>query len=474
MTVIELIEKINQFFASRSQEAYFVGGFVRDILLEKKDLKEIDLAIRGDTSETAAALAHQVSGSFFLLDEKRTLARIVVGDFSVDILPLKGDNISEDLSHRDFTINSIAIPVPFQRDAPNLIDPFSGVVDLKKGIIKPLNEEIFDEDPIRLLRAIRISTHTGFSFSKKLVDLILKKRQLAAKSASERISREFLLTANSPNFFYSIERLFGLKLLEEIAPELSGLESTVQDGFHHLNVWSHTIETVKNVDLIVSNFGSYFPDSSEMVGNLLQSELQAGCNILLALRIAALFHDSGKPECKSVDEKGVHFYGHGEVGQEKVAVFCDRLKFGSNLKRFLKRTVLNHLYLAILAAQPDLSRRAKFRYLRRVGDLAAPLSILSLADGLASKGPRTTESFVRRHRELAKEMVNEYFGIGAIIKPVPLLRGNEIMAEFKLEEGPIIGKILRFVEEERAAGLIESREQALEIVRHKYGFRSKR
>ncbi len=198
------------------EEAYLVGGAVRDILLGR-ELKDMDIAIKGDTIGLSREFAYATDASFVLLDEEFSVARVVKGEYWLDISKMRCDSLFIDLSERDFTINAMAIPLSNLQDPHRyLIDVFNGLEDLQQGIIRMVSEENFIKDPLRIIRAFRFAATLNYSISDQTLQAIKGLTPLISSVSYERIADELKKTLLCQNSAPIVRLMVGLKVFTHV------------------------------------------------------------------------------------------------------------------------------------------------------------------------------------------------------------------------------------------------------------------
>jgi poly(A) polymerase len=445
--------------------AWIVGGAIRDALLGEP-VTDADLAVgQGREAGAARAIARVAGGSAFALSEEHATWRVIssTGGWHVDVAALRAETIEADLRARDFTVNSIALPL----GGGDPIDPSGGVADAEARLLRVTSDGAFREDPIRLLRAARLSAAHGLTTDPRTVELARADAARASDPAGERQFAELrgIVAGRDP--------LRGLELIEELAltpvvlPELEELRGVVQNPNHHLDVLGHTLAVLEEWLGLETDMAAFAGDLSDEIGEFLAEPLADELTRRGALRFGALFHDLGKPETRSEGAGYVTFIGHDEIGARIIAEICHRMRTSRRLSTHLQGLALHHLRLGFLIHQRPLSRRAVYDYLVATDPVAADVTLLSVADRLAARGqgPLASPEFVEAHLELAREMLRDALAWHRDGPPRPPLSGDELATELGLEPGPEIGRLLEVLRAEAFAGEISGRAQALERAR---------
>ncbi|MBM4327226.1 MAG: HD domain-containing protein [Deltaproteobacteria bacterium] len=454
-------------------ESYLVGGAIRDALMGRPPRLEIDVAARGDGYEIARTVAdHTEGGRFVGLDKERGAGRIVLvhEDYaSVDVSSFKGESILEDLTLRDFTINALAVKLEdlFGEGLPSIIDPTCGATDLRSGTIRACSARAFDDDPVRILRAFRFSAQLGFAIDPATIELIPLRLPGLSRVAGERIRDELMATLVADRAFPSLTEMGRAGVLSAIFPELNPMKGQEQKPYHHLDVWDHTLETVNRIEEIMDSgeflFGKYWPNVQER----LSDELVRDRPRIALLKLAALFHDAGKPHTVSFDPDGrVRFFDHEKVSREIFESAVFRLKLARRESRMIADWVEGHMRPMFLTSGSITSRSVRRLY-RKFEQDTIGLLVLFLADLRATQGPARRPDEDQTALEAVKKALQICIDAGHT-PPQPLLRGRDLIELFGLTPGPPFGRILKRIAELQDAGEITSREEAIQAAQELY------
>ncbi len=445
--------------------AWIVGGAIRDALLGER-VADADIAVEPGREESAArAIGRVAGGSAFQLSEEHAAWRAVSGTegWHVDVAALRADSIEGDLRARDFSVNAIAIPLA----GGDPIDPTGGMADSEGRLLRTVSDSAFGEDPIRLLRACRLSAGLGLTIDPATLELARANSVHAADPAGERQFAELRGIVAGPNPLLGIELMDRLALTAVVLPELETLRGVVQNPNHHLDVLGHTLAVLEEWLGIEADLRSFAGDLAGEIEAFLAEPLADELTRLGALRFGALFHDLGKPETRSEGGGYVTFIGHDEVGARIIAGICRRLRTSRRLSVQLQGLALHHLRLGFLIHQRPLPRRAVYDYLVATEPVSADVTLLSVADRLAARGegPLASPEMVEAHLDLAREMLRDALAWHRDGPPRPPLSGDELADELGLSPGPEMGRLLEELRAEAFTGEISGRAQALERAR---------
>lgn len=459
--------------------AWLVGGTPRDVLLAAP-LRDLDLAVP-DAAAAAAALARGMSGHLVTLDAGRHIYRVALDQAPVrylDIAGLRGD-IQADLRERDFTLDAMAAALRPPFDALPLIDPLAGAADAAQRLLRAVSPRIFQDDPLRLLRGVRLCVEFDLSIEESTEALVRESAALAARPSPERQRDELARIFATHRAAAGLRLLDRLGLLDPLLPEVAAGRGVSQPKEHYYEVLDHNIETVRILDVFLSP-GPLSDERDEALraalwATLPEEQLRAnlaeepveGRSRHALLKLAGLLHDVAKPQTKAPDATGrIRFFGHTEQGAEMASNVMRRLRFGEREVAYAALLVGEHLRPLQLAAPGEApTRRALFRFFRDLGEAAGALLLLSLADHVAARGPLLEPPEWRRHLAYTGHLLHERYTNQTVVRPPRLLTGHDLMAELGLTPGPEIGRLLAALEEAQAAGEVGDRDQALAFLR---------
>jgi len=479
-----LIAMVSKILTERGIGAYVVGGFVRDLLLGR-DTVDIDIAVASDALEIASEVATALGGKYVLLDKVNRVARVVLddkdlslegGQCKLDFSTFEG-SIEQDLARRDFTVNTIAVDIRQLRkdntDIP-LIDPFKGVDDLRRGIIRAVDDMVFESDAVRLLRAVRLAIELGFSIDKRTETLIQRYSNLIAGVAGERIREELLRVIAISHSEQLITYLDELGLVTAMIPELVEARGVEQPKEHFWNVFDHSLKSVAAADFVLRLGAWEYADEqvlaitpwSEVLAEHFAQGVSAGSTRRLLFKLAALLHDIAKPQTKASDANGrMRFLGHAKDGAAMAAGILERLRFSTKEVKLVEIMVRSHLRPGQMSHDKLPSQKAIYRYFRDTGKAGIDILFLSMADHLATRGPRLNLAQWREHAQMVEYVLSEHFEQKSLT-PVPkLVNGRDLISTFGMSQGPEIGKLLEIIHEAQAAGELTTKQEAMAYIR---------
>ena len=448
----------------REQRPWVVGGTVRDLLMERP-VTDLDLVVAEDAQDAARRLAQAAAGHVFPLSERFGAWRVLAPDRSwqSDLTPVRDGAIEADLALRDFTINAMAVPLVAGEP---LIDPHGGIDDLRDRIVRVVGERSYAEDPLRTLRMARFACELGFAVDAETRWLAADSAAAIDQVAPERIFHELRRLIVSADVLRGLDLMDEVGLIAILLEEIEALKGVEQNPYHHLDVWGHTLAVLACLLDLERDPEPVFGEKSAAVGEELRQPLADELTRGQALRLAALLHDIGKPGTRRLTDDGrILFWGHDELGAEMSRAYCARMHTSTALADFLAGIARHHLRLGFLVHERPLSRRHVYRYLTACAPVELEVTVLSVADRLATRGERTKPDAVEAHVALARELAGEALDWRSTGPPDPHMSGAELMRELDLEPGPRVGELLERIREAAFAGEVTSREQAIALAR---------
>jgi poly(A) polymerase len=453
--------------ALRGQAAWLVGGSVRDRMLGRLGV-DLDIVVAADPAEAAQTLARSAghAACFSLSDDFgawRVLARD--GSWQVDVEGLRGVSVDDDLALRDFTVNAMAQPI----QGEELIDPLGGSRDLTARRLRMVSERTFLDDPLRVLRLVRIAVELGFQVEAQTFRSACQQAAELKLVAGERIFMELRRVVDSEQPARGLQMMHELGALAAVLPELAQLRGVEQSRFHHLDVYGHTIEVLEQAVRLQREPGQVAGSEHEQaLRALLAAPLADGLSRGGALRWGALLHDVAKPITRAVTPRDgrITFFDHDKRGVELARTMLSRLRVSERLRAHVAALVGNQLRLGFLIHEHQpLARGEVYDYLRACEPVEVDVTLLSIADRLATRGEHSQES-IQAHLALARRMLADAFAWRqGDSQPRALWRGDELAGELGIAPGPDLGVLLGALSRAQYAGEIKTPEQALALAR---------
>jgi poly(A) polymerase len=447
---------------------WIVGGAVRDAALGR-EITDLDLAVAGDPEPVAKALAREGEGHAFELSAEFATWRAAArdGSWQVDATALRGETIEADLGARDFTLGAVAVPLA----GGEPIDPYGGIGDLERRLLRVVAESSFRDDPLRLLRAARLAAGLGLEVDSGTLALARAEAGLAAEPAGERQLAELRQLVGGPDPLRGVGLLDEFGLTAVVLPEFDALRGVEQGPNHHLDVHGHTLAVLEQTLAVEADLERFAGERAAETRQLLAEPLADEMSRGTALRFGALLHDIGKPATRGERDGYVTFIGHDGAGAEIVGGICRRLRASARLTGHLQALTQHHLRLGFLVHEAPLPPRRIHEYLRATQPVAADVTLLTVADRLSARGsgPFATEEAIEAHLSLARQMLAAALDWHRDGPPEQLLRGDELAAAIGIEPGPELGELLAELEAAQYAGEVGTRQEAIERARRLRG-----
>lgn len=442
----DLLLQIGKLADKLNNEVYVVGGYIRDRELGQ-DVKDLDFTVIENGVEFAHSVAESLNVKKIICYEKFGTCMVPYRDYKLEFVQARSEkyqshsrkpivtkgDLRADLIRRDFTVNTLARRLRGTGEG-DIVDMFNGLDDLENRILRtPLDPvKTFEDDPLRMIRAVRFVARYNFEPDESLLAAIKNKKERINIVSQERITDEFvkIMLVDKPSIGLDLLRQTGLlKILFPELHELIGVEQ--RKTYHHKDVWFHTIKVVDN--------------ASKESNSLL-------------LRLAALYHDIAKPRTKRFEENaGWTFHGHDALGAKMIAPIIRRLKLPKDYIPYLQKMILLHLR-PINLSNEDVTDSAIRRLIVSAGDELNDLLILCRAD-ITSGNPGRVKKHLGNFDNVEKRIqeVEELDSLRAFQSPV---KGEEIMRTCGLKPSPLVGKLKKMIEEAILDGKIPYKHDA--------------
>jgi putative nucleotidyltransferase with HDIG domain len=399
-------------------------------------------------------LADGEQGHLVPLDWDFGIHRVVFDNgINIDLANALEHDLQIDLGRRDLTVNAMALDLK----TGDLIDPFHGKADLETGKVRMVSEFNLLDDPLRMLRVFRIAAMIQANEIDE--DTLAVIRQNGARiweSAAERIQYEFLRLLSVERCFPALKSMADCGLLEVLIPELTPMRSIGSSGFHHLGLFDHTLELVRQSERLIH-------ECPTKTREWILQPFNANVTRFGLVKLACLLHDIGKPATMGTREDAVHgqrltFYRHEEVGEEMADPLLKKWKVSNEVRSYVKKLIRWHLYPCQFG--PESPRKSVLRFYRRMGEETQDVLLLALADRHSACGdwldPAELETSHLAHLWLMENFSREE----TVLKQPRLLNGHEVMQALDMQPGPQLKEILEALQEAQQLGEITTPEEA--------------
>jgi tRNA nucleotidyltransferase/poly(A) polymerase len=479
-----LVHRVAQ--VAQDQNVYLVGGAVRDALRGGVS-HDFDFSLPKDAIQLARRVAGALGADFYILDESFDAGRVIVQQPAggprdvLDFSAFRAPDLEADLAGRDFTINAMAVNL---RDW-TVMDPCNGVSDLRTRWIRACSATAMEDDPIRVLRAVRLAAALDFRIESETRRAMKRAVSFLPAVSTERRRDELFKILDGARVDTALRALELLGVFPYLLPELSALKGGKQSAPHVYDVWEHTLSVIQSLERIL---GTLAPGGEEGgATGILPSLLRLGLGryeeqlaahlsrplnpdrtLRALLLFAALYHDVAKPATRSTDENGrIHFLGHDQEGARLAADRGRAFNLSSDEIARVHTVIENHLRLSFLANRMATegtppSGRAIHRFFRDAGEAGVDLVLLGLADEMGTRGTTLTAESWTVFVDVGRVLLENFWEKPAqAVAPRALVDGQVVMDEYGLVQGPQVGEVLEAIREAQAAGEVGSREEAL-------------
>ncbi len=467
------------------EPVYLVGGAVRDALLGKP-AHDLDFALQHNAVRVARHVADALGGAFYLLDDQRGTGRVIINTGGVrsvlDFALLRGPDLDSDLRGRDYTINAMAVEAASPQ---KLLDPLGGAADLYKRVLRACSESAIVDDPVRILRGVRLSVDLKLHILPETIALTHAALDKLSGAPVERMRDELFRMLDNPHPAAAIRLLDAMGALPAVLPELLALKNLEQSPPHIADVWEHTLMTAEKLEELLEILGDV-PDAEktadltsgltalrlgrfrDKINSHLAQSLNPNRSLKSLLVFAALYHDTGKQTARQVDASGrIRAWGHEKEG-EQMAVTRARLLALSNAEADRVSVIVRHHMRVHLLSQRNEtpSRRAIYRFFRDCGEAGVDVCLVSLADALATFGYTMPQDLWAAYLEVVRALFEAWWEEPREkVLPEPLMNGNALQTELGMPPGPEIGRLLEALREAQVSGKIHDREEARAFAR---------
>ena len=437
-----VVERLVRVLRDCRVDAWLVGGAVRDLVRGAAAPDDIDIVLVGDLDAVTDAVRRELGGAVIPWD--RDQRRLVLPRrhalHHLDIGRCAGTTIEQDLHRRDFTCNAMAIDLI---GAAGLIDPLDGRAAIARRCLCACSPQAFADDPVRVLRCVRLSQTLDFSIDGATARLAAATVRDLPRCACERIKNEFCTALGSA----SLGVLHAWGVLALLIPETAQWPDLPRNQHHPDDLLTHALETVRAVERLCDE---PFAHGLEF----LDEEIEQAVSRRSLLVLAALLHDSGKVStCRSAAGT-VTFHGHETAGAVLNRRIAARLGLGRRAQRMLAGITAMHMRPGQLARLGQVTERACVRLVRDAGEVAGEVILLGVADARAKRA-----ADCQHHEQLARRLLTLRAGRPASVE---LVTGADVMTCFNVGPSALVGRVLAEIHALEAQGALSTREDALQ------------
>jgi len=462
---------------------YLVGGAVRDMLLGLP-VKDLDFVVPSDSLRLARAVRRNLGAAGFTMDDERQTARLILAqgtpsELILDFVSFTGTELQEDLSNRDFTINTLAVAL----DQPDLVMDFlGGERDLREKRLRAASARSMELDPLRVLRGARLCLAYQLTPETATLEQMRASVPSLERVSAERVRDEIfkIFELGDPDDAFQLMDSIGLT--EQVFPEVRGMKCVPAYPPHVHSLWKHTRQVMRYLwEVRCYLGGGELPATHEFLREICEGLIPYAADISQSLNkpvqgnrprwsllmLAALYHDAGKPAAQTLDEKGrTRFIGHERISAELIGARARALMLGRAEVDYLRLIAANHMRLHYFSNEGAvLTDRAAYRYFRDLGEAGVDAALLSLVDMLAAYEGTLDLAKGRRELKAAQELLDDWYTRRQqVVEPELLLNGDELQREFGLKPDALIGQLLAALREAQASGEVYNKSGALQFV----------
>ena len=452
------IEQLRFIASKLNSKIYLVGGAIRDIFLNRQ-ANDYDFVVFGNLKRLAKEVSSRFLCKYILYEKKLKTYRVFCRAKTIDLSEPRAQTIEEDLKKRDFTINSMAVDL----DSLKLIDPLGGKKDLKKGIIRINSDKAIDDDPLRILRGFRLAATFRFDIEAQTVTLFRDKVKLLKKISPERITEELKLLFLLNETFTYLLIMDRVGVIDTLFEDLTLTNACIQSSKHLFDVKTHSLSVYNYIEWALNRLERVIGKSFKkyLIHYTMEKE-----TLLVAFKLAALFHDAAKPFCKIVVDGNVKFPMHEIESAKLFEKYAKIYPFGRKISKLTKFFIEKHIEPANLYkawSLNELEELNKVNFFINYGENGIDLLIFALADTLA-KG-KISASKREVYIMFLQEMADYYYSIEKKLKEKPILPAEEILKLYPSLDKKKLKPILTNIKKLQIANAIKSKEEAISIVK---------
>lgn len=428
----DIVNDIKKISLKLGNNVFIVGGYIRDKLADPTcKPKDMDIVVDGDIKLFMEAMRHQ-GFKACSLNQEVSLYRAFKNGNTVDIMLMKKDTMEEDLRLRDFTVNAIALDIINNK----ILDPFNGRKALQRRILDTVTEESFKDDPVRILRGIRLSMEKGMHFSEKSEKLMIQERSRISQCAMERVSGEILSIIAIDKYGDAFSILDQYDVLRHVIPYVQELKTIGKCKYHMVDAFTHMNMTYKAfkealAGLVELSFVSRLDLKAETGQHQVQDYLAFG----------AFAHDIGKFQCYSKNDNHISFKGHDSKGAEIIQDVCRNLRFPRKMQELVEAVVKAHMVpLRIYKCKGNEYEQQCLSFFMSYERFVPYVLLISYCDAYATRSLYDPENDLENYHLFIEKLMMEYDRYDNIVKHC-LPGGEDMMREMNVS-GRDVGLLL--------------------------------
>lgn len=462
---------------------YLVGGIVRDVLLGRPSVDIDAVTVERTPEEVLNALGSSVRAQFTVNDRFQTRRGILDSGAAVDVTGLGHGTLEQDIFRRDFTLNALAVSISENR----WLDLTGGEEDLRQRRIRMVSPKNLEDDPLRLLRAVRLKWELGFGLEARTLEAVKRLAPRVTEAAPERIMEELRRMFAQRPAGSIVRDLHKFNLLFALFPEMQPMETHVASPLSKLTVLDHTLLALDACEEILEKPEEYFGEYAERVVEQLKkgdrpreeggpvpgyvkgdSPLEERSPVPLRaamLKIALLLHDIAKPITEAVMEGNLTFYGHDQAGALLAGKVLERYRFAADHVKWVETVIRGHLRIGFYSNEKEINPKKIYKYFKEFGDAGIALIVHSLADLRGYDFDFLSNPWGQNQPEIIRALLEAYFEKNKLmVSPPKLVKGKDLI-EMGYTPGPAFSVVLGKIEEAQVEGRVKTREEALALAR---------
>lgn len=427
---------------------YIVGGYIRDFFLGKNS-KKMDVYVQRNTEKLAKDYAEKINGRVIYYKNRQHIWRILDNENKLiaNFYEIGEEDLKTCLSKRDFTINSLAIDV-FNIDLISkitIIDYFKGLNDLEGKQIKAITSESFKYNPLRLLKAIRYMSELEFELEENTYKYMKRDSKLLENISDKKYTYEiFKILENKRSYHYIDYMEKEFKMFQIIFPEIIPMKCVGTCKYHVVDVFTHSIHTLKKLEEIIYSENFFEPHIKKIYEDYTREIISASRTKLELIKLASLFHDVGKPESESIDEKGrTRFSGHEITGGRIIVSLSKRLNLSNKESEMMKQIIELHMIPLNVYTKNDMSGKALYQVFKLLESSTLDIFLIALADITATRELLDPKEELNKFKVFTEYLIDNYLTRYLEVQDIStVITGKEIIEELGIASGTQIGELI--------------------------------
>ncbi|MBS4535923.1 HD domain-containing protein [Clostridium sp. D2Q-14] len=446
-TIFSILQDISK---EENVNIYVTGKYLRDFLLGKK-VKDMELLVSNKTFSIAKKFADKIDMQ--IIEGNNSLGYRVIDidrDLRIDFYSIEEDNINIYLQKRGITIDSMAVDIcNFQDELKgNIIDPTGGLKDIENSIIRIWDEDVIYDNPLLIIKSVALMSELNFDMDRDTITVIKKNKSLVSNIQCKELGEEFFKVLRRRKTYHYFSFMNDeLEILEEIFPEIKKMKEVGECDYHVVDAFRHSLYVLKLTEDVIY-YDGYFEDHiRKSYENHAEENFEGDHTRIELMKLAAFFHDVGKPSARKIDSTGrVRFKGHEITGAEMVKDISKRFGLSIKARDILYRIVAKHMLPLVSYKSNDVSARFLYKMFQECKDETLDVLLIALADIIGTRKLLNPDEEMGKFKIHVEYIANNYITRYKEIEDLSdVINGKDIIQEFDLPDGVLVSDLIEEV-----------------------------